>query len=184
MSEPTNNQIDDQPIPSPAPRRRTMNRLWGFLAVTLVVAGLVSVFAQSAISSEWGWRGHGGSFDPAQVEERVEKMVAHLAIEIDATDQQKTELTTIFTGAADELLALRERAGDGRESAKELAELLTRPTVDPAAIEAFRVEKLGLADDASQIVAGALIAAADVLTPEQRADIGEKVEFFTKMKRR
>ena len=182
MTEPTNNQVDET-NPTPAPRR-FRSRFWGTLAVTVMVAGLVGFFAQSAMSSEWGWRGHGRTLDPAQVEERVEKMVAHLAIEIDATEEQEAQLTTIFTGAADELLALRERAGDGRETAKELADLLTGPTVDPAAVEAFRVEKLSLADDASQIVATALISAAEIMTPEQRAEIGDKIEFFTKMRHR
>jgi len=55
---------------------------------------------------------------------------------------------------------------------------LTAPTVDRAAIEKFRADKLALADQASRRIAQALGEAAEVLTPEQRAEIGERLKFL------
>ena len=91
-------------------------------------------------------------------------MVAHLAIEIDATEEQKTKLTAIFVGAANDLMPLRAEMMESRH-AGELVGLLTAPTVDRAAIETFRAEKMALADQASRRIAQALGEAAEVLTP-------------------
>ncbi|MCB1489306.1 MAG: Spy/CpxP family protein refolding chaperone [Bauldia sp.] len=180
--------------PAPAGRRPRIGRgFWGILAATVVGVGLAGAFAQSALSDEGGWHGRwqgpgarhammfNASLDPAEIDDRIERMVAHLAIEIDATDEQKSRLTTIFVGAAHDLLAIREELGDRAETAGELIDLLTGPTVDPAAVEAFRAEKLALADQASKRVAGALVDAAEVLTSEQREKIGDRLGFFVKM---
>ena len=51
--------------------------------------------------------------------------------------------------------------------------LLTQPSVDRAAIEAFRAEQIALADAASKRIAQALADAAEVLTPEQRRKIDD-----------
>ena len=56
--------------------------------------------------------------------------------------------------------------------------LLTAPTVDRAAIELFRAEKMVLADQASRRIAQALGEAAEVLTPEQRTEVGERLKFL------
>ncbi|WP_421724819.1 Spy/CpxP family protein refolding chaperone [Bauldia sp.] len=176
-------------------RPTVRRRILGLVAGTLIAVGAAGAFASSAMSDDRGWsrwagadKGHHGmmfraSMDPAEVTERVEKMVAHLAIEIDATDEQQAQLTTIFVGAAENLMDIREQAGDRGETATEVIELLTGPTVDPVAVEAFRAEKMGLADEASRVVAGALVEAAEVMTPDQRAEIGDRLDFFAKMSR-
>ena len=53
--------------------------------------------------------------------------------------------------------------------------LLTQPTVDRSAIEALRAEQLSLADAASKRFAQALGDAAEVLTPEQRRKIDDRL---------
>ena len=53
--------------------------------------------------------------------------------------------------------------------------LLTQPTVDRAAIEALRAEQMALADEASKRFAQAVGDVAEVLTPEQRRKIDERV---------
>jgi len=140
-------------------------------------------------SAGWGERsngfGHGPMMgkmlEPAEVQEHVERMVAHVAIEIDATDEQKEKLTAIFVSAANDLLPMRTEMLESRQ-AGELVGLLTAPTVDRAAIEAFRADKLALADRASRRIAEALGAAAEVLTPAQRAEIGERIEFLMQLR--
>jgi Spy/CpxP family protein refolding chaperone len=68
---------------------------------------------------------------------------------------------------------MREKARAARQRA---AGLLTQPTVDRAAIEAFRVEQMALADAASKRFAQALADMAEVLTPEQRRKVSEHLE--------
>ncbi len=109
--------IQDDNTSVDATRRPPIRRgFWGVLAVTVIAIGAAGAFARSALSDEGGWHGwHGpadgrhammfdASLDPAEIDDRVGRMVAHLAIEIDATDEQKTRLTTIFVGAAHDLL--------------------------------------------------------------------------------
>ena len=97
-------------------------------------------------------------------------MVRHLAIEIDATSQQQERLRVIAQAAVRDLMPMREQAQAARARAPAL---LTQPSVDRAAIEAFRAEQLALADAASRRIAQALADAAEVLSPEQRRKIEE-----------
>ena len=83
----------------------------------------------------------------------------------------------IFVSAANDLMPIRAEIIETRQ-AGELIGLLTAPTVDRAAIEAFRVEKMDIADRASRRVAQALGEAAEVLTPEQRVELGERLQFL------
>jgi protein CpxP len=159
----------------------------GGAVVALALAAMIGAALAGSANAGWGWGPGGGRFghhgmmgdtmDPAEVQERVKRMVAHVAIEIDATEEQKQKLTTIFVGAANDLMPLREEMMASRH-AGELVGLLTAPTVDRAAIETFRAEKLALADQASRRIAQALGEAAEVLTPEQRAEIGERIKFL------
>ena len=103
-----------------------------------------------------------GPLDPAQAEERADRAVRHMAIELDATAEQQGKLRTIAKDAVKDLLPMRDKARAARERAREL---LTQPTVDRAAIEAFRVEQMALAEAASKRIAKSLGDAAEVLTP-------------------
>lgn len=159
----------------------------GGAIVALALAAIIGAALAGSASAGWGSWGHGpgfghhgmmgGPLDPAEVKEHVERMVAHIAIEIDATEEQKTKLTAIFVSAANDLMPIRAEIMESRQ-AGELVGILTAPTVDRAAIESFRAEKLALADQASRRIAQALGEAAEVLTPEQRAEIGERLKFL------
>ncbi|MCP4382909.1 MAG: hypothetical protein GY798_16065 [Hyphomicrobiales bacterium] len=188
QNSPENDHSSDTATTTTGGRRRIV----GIVAAGLIAVGVAGAFAGSAMSEDRGWgskwhgSGHHGmmfkaSLDPAEVDEKVGRMVQHLAIEIDATDQQTEQLTTIFVSAAQDLLELRKQAGDRGEAAAELIELLSGATVEPAAIEAFRAEKMALADQASRLVADTLVNAAEVMTPEQRTEIGDRLEFFVKL---
>jgi Spy/CpxP family protein refolding chaperone len=116
----------------------------------------------------------GGRLDAAQAENRADRMVRHLAIELDATAEQQDKLRAIAKGAVTDLVPLRDKAQSARERARSL---LTQPAIDRAAIETFRAEQLALADEASRRIAKALADAAEVLTPEQRRKIDEHIEW-------
>jgi len=173
------------PEPHAAPRR---TRRYLTIAAIVVAAGLTGAVATKAFSESGfgpgGWHGpgfghgmmggrFGGPIDPARAERRADRMVRHLAIEIDASTEQQEKLRAIVKSAVKDLVPLRERAQAARQKAREL---LTQPTIDRAAIEAFRAEQVAQLDGVSKRLTQALTEAAEILTPEQRQQISEHME--------
>jgi periplasmic protein CpxP/Spy len=109
-----------------------------------------------------------GPINPVDLEKRLDRMLKHFYVEIDATEDQQRRLEPIVKQAAKDLLPMREQLHAGR---REAIELLTQERVDPAALEALRAKKIGLADEASRRVTRAIGEAAEVLTPAQRKEL-------------
>lgn len=109
-----------------------------------------------------------GPLGPAELEQRLDRMLKHLYVEIDATEEQKQKLEPIVKQAAKDLAPMRENLHAGRRQA---IELLTQERIDPVAIEALRARQLRLADDASRRLTSAIADAAEVLTPAQRKEL-------------
>jgi Spy/CpxP family protein refolding chaperone len=179
--------MTDQPNPSSAPAVRAQG-FWSSrglpIALILVLGlGLAGAFVSQAMSQDHGsgpWHGgwhHGGFMDgpvdPAAIEAHADRAVRHLAIEIDATPEQQDKLRAIVKAALEDLLPLRDRLRAGHLEAHDL---LTRPTVDRAALDRFRAQKVALVDTASKRITEAIGDAAEVLTPEQRRKIGELLQ--------
>ncbi len=156
------------------PRRRFFKRA----AIATLIGGIAAGIGIKAFAhGPGGWHRGGfmaGPLDPAQVDEHLERMLKHLYVEIDATDEQKQKLAPIVKQAAKDLLPLREKMQGAR---KQAVELLTGDTIDRAAIEALRAEHLQLAEQASRRIAQALADAAEVLTPAQRKELAARVEI-------
>ena len=171
--------MTDQANPSSAPASRAQGfwRRRGLpIALILVLAsGLAAAFVSQAMSQDqgsgpWhgGWHGPGfmhGPLTPEQIEDRVDRGIRHVAIELDATPEQQEKLRTIAKAAVKDLLPMREKAKTAHARADEL---LTQPKIDRAAIEALRTELMSTADAASKRFAQAVTDVAEVLTPEQR----------------
>lgn len=150
--------------------------------IIVLAAGLTGAFVTQAISQGYGfgpgaWHGGwhhggfmGGPVDPAWIEDRADRAVRHLAIDIDATTEQQDKLRAIVTTAVKDLLPIRDQA---RAAHRQAHDLLTQPTVDRTELEQFRAEYMALWDAASKRITQALGDAAEVLTPEQRQKIGE-----------
>jgi Spy/CpxP family protein refolding chaperone len=163
----------------PSSRRRGRR---GTLVITLLAVALVAGVAGSMLSTAFGqgqswhrisWheRGpFGGSLTPAQIDDRIDRMTKHMAIELDATQDQQVKLASIAKAAVADLRPLREKAQAARTQA---VTLLTAPTIDRTAIERLRAEQVGLAETASKRIAQALADAADVLGPEQRRKVAD-----------
>jgi periplasmic protein CpxP/Spy len=170
--------MSDQQIPSPeTPRVRRRGRGWVFVTTIALTAALTGAVASRAVSQH-PWQGPGfmsEMFDPARVEEGADRAVRHLAIEIDATNEQQDKLRAIVKGAVKDLLPMRDKAVSARQRGRVL---LTQPTIDRAAIEALRVEHLALAEPASKRFTQALADVAEVLTPEQRRKIDDRITEF------
>jgi len=105
----------------------------------------------------------------AVVEARADRMIRHLAIEIDATAEQQDKLRAIMRGAVKDLLPVRDKIMAARTTARDL---LTQQTIDRAAIEKLRVDQIAIHDAASKRLVQAVADAAEALTPEQRRKLG------------
>ena len=156
-------------------RRR---KFLGGAAIAAAIAALAGGIGAKAYAhgGYGGWhRGGfmGGPVDPAALDERMDRLLKHFYVEIDATEEQKARLAPIVKQAAKDLLPLRERMHDARRKA---LELLTQDSIDRAAIETLRAEQLQLAEQASTHIARALADAAEVLTPAQRKELALRVE--------
>ncbi len=152
-------------------RRRFFKRA----AIATLIGGIAAGVGIKAFA-HGGWHRGGfaaGALDPAAVDEHLERMLRHMYVEIDATDEQKQRLAPIVKQAAKDLLPLREKM---RAARKQAIELLTGDTIDRGAIEALRAEQLQLAEQASRRIAQSLADAAEVLTPGQRRELAARVE--------
>ena len=110
--------------------------------------------------------------DPAQIENCADRGIRHFAIEVDATPDQQEMLRTIGKALVKDLLPLREAH---REAAERVRTLLTQPTIDRAEIEKFRAEQIARADAVSKRITQAVTDAAEVLSPEQRRKIADRM---------
>jgi Spy/CpxP family protein refolding chaperone len=152
-----------------------------FIVLVALASGLVGGLATRALGQGLGYYGHwhGGGpgfrygwMDPAAIDQRIERGVKHLAIEIDATKEQQYRLIAIAKSAVKDLLPLREKMQAARTQG---IDLFAQPTVDRAAVEKLRSEQMASAEEASRRLAKAIADAAEVLTPEQRRTIADRI---------
>ncbi len=171
---------DPRETPSPStstPRRRFLKQA----AIVTAIAGLATGFGVRAFAQAGGhgaWPGgHRGGFmgmpgDPAMMEGHLERMLKHLYVEIDASDAQKQQLDPIVKGAARDLVPLRARLQDVRRQA---VQILSQDSVDRGALEALRADQVRVMDELSKRCVQALADVADVLTPEQKKQLAERL---------
>jgi Spy/CpxP family protein refolding chaperone len=138
------------------------------IALTVVVGTGALVYAQDR--SHEGWS---GSVSPDRIAGHIEHGVKYLLSDVDATAEQRTQVTTILQSTATDVHALADQHIAAR---KQLHEILSAPTIDRERLEAVRVDELRLADEASKRLLTGIADAADVLTPEQRATLAQSME--------
>ena len=162
--------MSDTPNPTTPRRRRPGRRLLiGGVAVVALLAG--------AAGAARAWEGHHRMWNmrdgiPVQmIEHRVDRMLQ----KADATADQQARVNAIIEAAAHDIDPLRAEMVGTHEKA--LA-LLEAPQIDRAAIEKLRADRIAQMDQVSQRLSKAVADAAEVLTPEQRAKLGQAVEEF------
>ena len=133
------------------------------LSRRMTLAGILGLAATGAAAHQR--RGGRGPMNPAEMDERIERFIKHVAVEVDATPEQTQKLTAIAKGAAHDLAPLR---AQGMELRKQGVALLAAATIDRDAVEQLRAKRIQHADLRSRRITQALADAAEVLTPEQR----------------
>jgi len=107
--------------------------------------------------------------------EHMNRMLDRWLDGLNATEVQRTQIKQIALAAATDLRAQHEAARGLREQGLQLFAAPTA-TVDAAAVESLRQRMLAQHDQASQRVTQALIETANLLTPEQRARMVERMQ--------
>ncbi len=145
---------------------------WMSLAVLLVAAAgaAINVHAQGMGSPG----PHGGGMmmfggPPEHIGRGVDRMLDGL----NATDAQRSQIKQIAMAAAADLKAQRDAGRGLRERGMQI---FAAPTVDAAAAESLRQQMLAQHDQASKRVLQAMLDVSNVLTPEQRAKMGERMK--------
>jgi len=164
---------------NPPPQQARRGRSWLILPTVALAAALTGAVATSAMSQYSDGQGipmhfmGGHQFDPAKAEEHADRMVRHLAIEVDATNDQTEKLRTIVRTAVKDLIPLREKIKSARGRVRDL---LTAPTIDRAALESLRTEQMANIDAATRRIAQALADAGDVLSVDQRRKLEDRLD--------
>ena len=104
--------------------------------------------------------------------EHIGRMVDFMLDGLHASDAQRSQIKQIAVQAAADLKAQAE-AGKGMRQRG--MEIFTAPTVDAAAAEQMRQKMLQQHDQMSRRTMQAMLDVAKVLTPEQRAIVGQRL---------
>jgi Spy/CpxP family protein refolding chaperone len=161
-------------LPAPAHAAGSLLR-WMVVSVLVVAAAGVAVSAE-AQERHHGMRGGDGGHgmmmfggSPQQMGRRIDHMLDGL----NATDAQRSQVKQIASAAATDLRAQREAGKGLRERS---LQIFAAPTVDAAAAESVRAQMLAQHDQTSRRTLQAMLDISKVLTPEQRAKIGERLK--------
>jgi len=141
-------------------------------ATVVVLAGLGGVAAVAGQKHHGGWDmmpgpGMRGEMGREFMEFRLEKTMDR----IDATPEQRVALKALLDKTMESLKP--DQKGGPRTMHEAAIKLLAAPTVDAAAVEALRASSVAEMDAKSKIIASAVLEAANILKPEQRAKLAE-----------
>jgi Spy/CpxP family protein refolding chaperone len=121
---------------------------------------------------EWHRGGpHGGPGGPGMMMDG--RMIDRMLRSVDATDAQRTQVRAIVESARADL---RSMAGQSRGEREQAMAIFTAPTIDANAAEALRQKSVAEHDQASKRMLTAMLDVANVLTPQQRAQLGARMK--------
>jgi Spy/CpxP family protein refolding chaperone len=159
-------------------------RPWRRLAIATLIGGLAAGVGLTAFAHGGqfgggfghggGWQmGPGGQVAPEAMKRRVDASVRWMLADISATEAQQSRIADIVGTTMKEMAPLREKHREARQS---VMDLLAKPNVDRAALEAVRAQEIQTADAMSKRFVQSLADVAEVLTAEQRAQLAEKIK--------
>ena len=174
-----NPETNPESTPSASNKPR---RPWRRAVIATLIGGLAAGIGATAIAhggpGGWhgGWgggRGMHGEMDPQAMQRRAEAMVKWWLADVDATEAQQKKVAEIMTATMTELRPLRAKHFEAR---KQVMDILSKPQIDRGALEAVRAQELQLAETFSRRITQSLADAAEVLTPEQRTKLAERMQ--------
>lgn len=101
------------------------------------------------------------------------RAVDHMLDGLNASDTQRSQIKQIVQAAASDLRAQHDAAQGLRDKAMQI---FAAPNVDAGAAESVRQQMLQQHDQASRRMLQAMLDVSKVLTPEQRAKLGERMK--------
>ena len=156
-----------------APQTRIRILLLGML-MALAATFAVTTWAQpmGGMGGGMGMHGHpGGGMMGGP--EGMARMLDNMLDGLNATDDQRAQIKQIAQAASADLRAQREASRGLHQRA---LQIFTAPNVDAAAAETLRQQMLAQHDQASKRMTQAMVDMARVLTPDQRAKIGQRMK--------
>ncbi len=144
----------------------------------LVILG-IGFMAGKCFAFEHGWC-HDGQpgfisgkpVDPEQMSRMADKRIEHMLSEVDASKDQKAKASEIVKKSVINGAPLAEQI---RGNHQKMMTLLSAKELDKAAVERLRVEQLKTMDEISKQMTQTMLAVAELLTPEQRTKLSEKM---------
>ncbi len=167
--------------PSVWPRRLLLGSVvvGGLVAAGAVTAGAAGMMGDDGPgwgrgSGHHGW-GRGGHDGPegGPGPERGMRMIGKALNYVDATPEQEKKIREIVDAAFKDFGSMREEMRGTRDEA---LNLFRAGSIDRAAVEKLRVERLARMDDMSKKMTNAAIEIAETLTPEQRTKLAEEID--------
>ena len=133
----------------------------------LKIGAIASVLALSGLAAQAQGPHHGGPGMGMEGEH-----AEHMLDAADATDAQRTQIKAIMQAAHADLKPLMKQEHDLH---KQAAALLAAPQIDANAVESLRQQGSTVREQISKRMSQAMVAAANVLTPAQRATLAAKM---------
>ena len=154
-------------------RHRGVRRVLLATVVALASATALSAWAQPMMGGHEGHGGMRGGHEGRGGAGHLGRTFDHMLDGLNATDAQRAQIKQIASAAETDLKPQRDA---GRALREKQVQIFAAPTVDAAAAEAVRAQLSSQHDMTSRRMTQAMLDASKVLTPEQRAKLGERMK--------
>ncbi len=153
-------------------------RRWLALLAVPLAAGALSVSIARAYAVGGGRHGgprgeHMGERGGEHMGDRMAERIDRLLTAAGASDGQKAQVKAIWDNLRPQLKAARQQK---KETRQQMEQVLTGATINPARVEQLRKKSVESMDRISVLMTQAVVASAQVLTPEQRKVVLQKME--------
>lgn len=159
-----------------SPRRASRIKKAAIATLVALAAGAGAVAWADGRAGGWGGHGMGG---PAMMGGGYgmmgdgSRMSDRMLAGLNATDAQRAQIRQIMQAAAADMKTQFEA---GRALREQGLAIFSAPVVDAAAAESLRQQMVAHYDQMSQKMTQTMVAVANVLTPEQRAKLAERMK--------
>lgn len=160
---------------------------WSFPKLSLAVgAAMAAIIGIGAVAQSAGGDGEGRGWGMHRMMgehgmggkgmgRMMEYRLGAVLEDIGASQEQTDKIKALIETTRSEMEPLR----DGMQATRgDLVALLKAPTIDTAAVEKLRADRVAAMDAASKKAVASIVEAANILTPEQRAKLATELENF------